>query len=394
MDCIDGCCFALVLPIVLAHSARFGTKNQTLLKLLTQENVLVGGFFVILGYISAYTSTKIGERSADERKLAKPELFFWSRVMSYYPLHFLVSTMFAPMFIAVERFYKTPWKTTGFRAFLNFSLLQAWFPAETQTWNQPAWFLSALTFSNIAMPQVLIRSAMLSKSGAQKLFLAMTGLSVLQKTSFSQTSRFHEHNITNADSQVPLIWNMTRFHPFWALIEMVMGVASAREVMLETEEDKKRFHLGPLAYFVAAYSSLLLRATKFDFNDAMIRSLVFVPLYSRFLQSLHRDCLSERPALITRLLSSRPMSHLGSLTFAIFVLHAPLGQLFFKKAVATRLWGKPMPRSFFPAYLGIVLVSSHLMHEFVIKSVLVMRSASAIARYLAGSTEGMLRDKS
>ena len=35
-----------------ALADRFGTKNLTLLKLLTQENVLVGGFFVISGYAS------------------------------------------------------------------------------------------------------------------------------------------------------------------------------------------------------------------------------------------------------------------------------------------------------------------------------------------------------
>lgn len=67
-----------------------------------EENVLVGGFFAILGYIAAYTSTKVGERKADDRKLAKPELYFWSRVMSYYPVHFLVSTIFLPMFVAID----------------------------------------------------------------------------------------------------------------------------------------------------------------------------------------------------------------------------------------------------------------------------------------------------
>ena len=38
----------------------------------------------------------------------------------------------------------------------------------------------------------------------------------------------------------PLIWNLTRFHPFWALIEMTMGIVAARHVMLDTEEDKKK----------------------------------------------------------------------------------------------------------------------------------------------------------
>ncbi|CAE7893713.1 unnamed protein product, partial [Symbiodinium sp. KB8] len=122
----------------------FGTSNLTALKLLTQENVLVGGFFVISGYVSAYTSTKLGERKAEDKKLANPELFFWQRVMAYYPLHFVISCLFAPMFIQVERlgkkrphvlaagtcapcgwgsrrWYNTPWTTTAFRAFLNFS---------------------------------------------------------------------------------------------------------------------------------------------------------------------------------------------------------------------------------------------------------------------------------
>ena len=45
-----------------------------------QENVLVGGFFVISGYVSAYTSTKLGARGVEEKKVANPELFFWQRV--------------------------------------------------------------------------------------------------------------------------------------------------------------------------------------------------------------------------------------------------------------------------------------------------------------------------
>lgn len=40
----------------------------------------MGGFFVISGYVSAYTSTKLGERGVEEKKVANPELFFWQRV--------------------------------------------------------------------------------------------------------------------------------------------------------------------------------------------------------------------------------------------------------------------------------------------------------------------------
>ena len=110
IDCIDGCRFALVMPIVIGHFVKFGTSRPWLLKLFTQENVLVGGCFVISGYVMGYVSTKMGEYSHDEKKLADPELFFWQKVMSYYPLHFVVSTAFAPLFITVDRWYKNyPW---------------------------------------------------------------------------------------------------------------------------------------------------------------------------------------------------------------------------------------------------------------------------------------------
>eukprot|EP00931_Biecheleriopsis_adriatica_P087769 TRINITY_DN62196_c0_g1_i1.p1 TRINITY_DN62196_c0_g1~~TRINITY_DN62196_c0_g1_i1.p1 ORF type:complete len:478 (-),score=107.93 TRINITY_DN62196_c0_g1_i1:270-1643(-) len=393
IDCIDGCRFALVLPIVIAHFARFGTKNRTLLKLLTQENVLVGGFFVISGYVSAYVSTKLGERKAEDKKLAHPELFFWQRVMAYYPLHFVVSTVFAPMFVQVERWYKTPWTTTAFRAFLNYSMLQAWFPKEAEIWNQPTWFLSALTFSNSMMPTIILpRVAELSKNGLQKLFYALTAMSLLQKVAYSETSRFHSRAVLSAP-MYPLLWNLTRFHPFWALIEMTMGIVAARHVMLDTEEDRCKKPTNPAWLFLASYASLGLRLTRFDFNDAIIRGSLFVPLFTKFLKAMHRDALSESPACITRFFGSPIMSRLGALAFPMFIIHGPIGQLFYKKSIAKRLWGKPMPTSFFPAFLLIVLAVSHLMNEYFVKSKAVQGVSSRVAQFLADRTEGALQDK-
>jgi len=394
IDCVDGCRFALVMPIVIAHFARFSTKNRALLKLLTQENVLVGGFFVISGYVSGYVATKVGERKAEEKKLAQPELFFWSRVMAYYPLHFLVSTIFAPMFVMVERWYKTHWSTTAFRAFLNYTLLQAWFPKEAEIWNQPTWFLSALTFSNLTMPTlVLPRVAELSKAGLRRLFCGLTAVSVLQKISYSETSRFHSREIATTQPMYPLLWNLTRFHPFWALIEMTMGIVAARDVMLDTEEEKRRKPVNPLFYFLASYASLGLRLTTLDFNDAIIRSTLFVPLFTKFLTALHRDCLTERPAAITRFFGSSVMSRLGGLAFPMFILHGPIGQVFYKKAIAKRIWGKPMPRTFFPVYLLIVLLCSHLVNEYFVKSKRVQAASARVAQFLARRSEGMLQDK-
>merc|ERR1712127_346002 len=105
------------------------------------------------------------------------------------------------------------WKGISFQGFLNYSMLQAWFPKEAEIWNQPTWFLSALTFSNLTMPTlVLPQVASLSRRGVQKLFAGLTAISLLQKVSYSETAHFHS-NALNAAKTHPLIWNLTRFHP-------------------------------------------------------------------------------------------------------------------------------------------------------------------------------------
>merc|ERR1719346_307819 len=106
--------------------------------------------------------------------------------MSYYPLHFAVSTMFAPLFVLAERWARKTWRTTGLHAFLNYTLLQAWFTSEAEIWNPPTWFLSALTFANFTMPtMVLPQVAAMSKNGLRKLLYGLGALAIVQKLSYS-----------------------------------------------------------------------------------------------------------------------------------------------------------------------------------------------------------------
>ena len=47
------------------------------------------------------------------------------------------------------------------------------------------------------------------------------------------------------------------------------------------------------------------------------------------------------------------------------------GQLlprFYKKTVATKLWGRVMPKPFFPIYLMIVMAVAHLLNEGFVKN--------------------------
>ena len=218
-----------------------------------------------------------------------PEGIIQCEVMSYYPLHFLISSVGAPMFIATDRLMKNSWRTTGMHAFLNYSLLQAWFPSEAEIWNPPTWFLSALSFANFTLPAILPQIARLSKDGLQKLLVALSTVSLLQKLSYSQAWKFYCCGGFAEKTAHPYLWNVTRFHPFGALVEIVIGAAAARSVMLDDENQKPS--INPLWLFLASYASLGLRLTTLNLNDAMIRTLLFMPLYTKFLMEIHRCTL-------------------------------------------------------------------------------------------------------
>lgn len=79
--------FVFVESVQGSSVSRWGTDNRRLLKLLTQENVLVGGFFSISGYVAAYTTTNLKERGHDAKKFKEPELFFWQKVPHYILFH-------------------------------------------------------------------------------------------------------------------------------------------------------------------------------------------------------------------------------------------------------------------------------------------------------------------
>jgi peptidoglycan/LPS O-acetylase OafA/YrhL len=48
---------------------------------------------------------------------------------------------------------------------------------------------------------------------------------------------------------------------------------------------------------------------------------------------MHRDALSKEPSSITKFFGSKPMATLGSLAFPMFIVHGPIGQIFYKKAL-------------------------------------------------------------
>ncbi len=96
--------FFLIAYIAIAHFTRFGTENVTILKIFAQENVVVGAFFVLSGYIMGYVYTNF--HSTKVRQTI-PKQFMFNRLARVYPAYFFVLLLFSPMFVYIDLYTAT-----------------------------------------------------------------------------------------------------------------------------------------------------------------------------------------------------------------------------------------------------------------------------------------------
>jgi len=390
---LDSLRFFLIAYIAVGHFVGFATSNAFLLKLLTQVNVWVGAFFVLSGYVAGYTATEQARYEASPR--VKPAgAYTVARVAGYYPLYALVQLLFAAMFAFADNAYNGP-VATFVHFVMSATLSQAWFPAHAEIWNAPTWFLSALTFAMLVLPHVLPAIAQLRAAGLRKLLAALTAFSLLGKLAYSydlgawallegfMAPRLHPNL---------LLWNVTRFHPFYALLEVLMGVAAARLVMVQDVDDtgaaRKEAQPQPGSALLPAAGLLAVTWARaagwLTLNDPLTRGLLFIPLFLLLLTRLHRNTLAGAKGL-TQLLAHPALCYLGTISFPIFVVHGALGQLFYKKIVATKVFGAVMGQSFFPAYCLIVLLSAAALHHLFLENKSVQETVMDLTKRISSA---------
>ena len=82
----------------------FAEPSPLALRFILQHNVVVGAFFAISGYVTAYTSTELRKYEASPKLSPSPQ-WILSRIFGYYPLHLLVLLLFSPMFLYADVSY-------------------------------------------------------------------------------------------------------------------------------------------------------------------------------------------------------------------------------------------------------------------------------------------------
>ena len=375
---LDGARFLLCTHIVLGHFFRFANPPTFLLKFFSQINVTVGAFFALSGYVSAYTTTEVGERKASSKLTSTPSQKWWlSKCMGYYPMHAFVLLLFSPMFLYSD-VSVLGWPKAILHGIISVTLTQAWFPMHAEVWNAPTWYLSSLTFSTAVLPFSLPKIAGMDKQGLRRtagwLFLVNL-LPVLGYLYDHNTWGLVEGMTIPKHHPALAVFNAQRFLPVFNTAEILMGVVACRLAMLDTLENKdksiKTTWLSTAVPLVGLVGILATRAAGLvpECSDLLVRSLFFTPLFLKFVMGTHRNAVAKINDPVSSFLSSKAMVWLGGLSFPIYIVHGPIGQMFFKKIIATSLWGRVLNGpEYFVGYLATVLMSAYLLQTFFLQN--------------------------
>lgn len=398
IDAFDSLRFFLIAYIASGHFIATSTSNPVLLKLTTQINVVVGAFFVLSGYVAAYTTTELGERKGSAR-LNNAVEFAVTRIMGFWPLHLMVLFLFSWVFIWVDVSFNGP-ITALWHGFLSVMMLQAWFPASGEIWNAPTWFLSAFAFCLIVLPYGLRLLALQKKSELRRTLVFLAVLCFLPRLGYSDDLKawdILEGTLSAKKHPNYLLFNAVRFSPFLASLEVLMGATACRLVMLDSEQDSGKTD-SPMWPLIGMLSIIGLRATGIiTMNDMLVRSIAFIPLWIVFLMRLHRQSTGPGGAqkMLPNLLCRPALLFLGGISFPIFIVHGPIGQVFFKKAVAKKLWGgmlaQPRPDGihwFFGVYWVAVLLMAILLQKCFVESSKVKEASKRLQGAILGQFVG------
>jgi peptidoglycan/LPS O-acetylase OafA/YrhL len=378
IEAFDSLRFFLIACIVGGHFISFAKPTDFIFKFVSQHNVAVGGFFALSGYVTAYTTTEQGKREASKSLITTPKpKWILSRIFGYYPLHLIVLALFSPMFLYTDVHY-SGWPTALWHGFLSVSLLQSWFPLHAEVWNAPTWYLSALNFITVLMPFALQPMAKMNKKQLRKTAFYLGLISLLPKIGYLYDFNAWSivEGVTSPKTHPNIaIFNLLRFSPLFQAAEVMLGAVACRLVMLDSDPEEKE--LKPKTNALSTALPLLgivgfsyLRATDVvQVSEFIARSIFFVPVFLRFLMSIHRNTVSGVSDPTCSILSNKMLVWLGNLAFPIFVVHGPIGQVFFKKFIATQVFGKVMtgPANF-GLYLATTVASAWVLQKTVLQN--------------------------
>lgn len=276
--------------VVMLHtgSGYFGRHGapQVILRLLDKGYMAVSLFFVLSGFILAYTyEGKLRDRHG--------ALGFWeARFARIYPVYILSLLFMVPFAREV---------TLG-QKFTVLAMVQTWMPWRPDligAWNFPAWSLSVEAFFYLLFPPIFVSLCRMKVTGLRRLAWLLMALIAIGNLA-QPIERW---------SLSPLLFVRYIPVPVLRLPEFVLGMALG---LIFLRAPKLRY--GDLLSLGAAMAALVFLSLPVE----RWTSLVIVPF------ALLIASLACQTGLLARLLSTRILVLLGSASYAVYLLQLPV----------------------------------------------------------------------
>lgn len=337
--------------------------------ILTQGHLAVDFFFLLSGFILAYTYV------TPERTLRGSRREFWvARIARIYPVYLLGLALALPQFIQV-----TPdLMAVGVSGVAHLLMIHSWIPS-TLEWNQPSWSLGVEAFFYAFFPLLLPLAARLRRRGLWSLLI----ISWLVFVAIVGALYVLSHH--GGFAAIPGWRDIVRYNPLVSFPEFIMGMALGLLFTLYGHNALPfmRRANGPvfdtlILGALAVFGVLLFSAQRLGIYGGLVDTLapfVAPPLIAViFLMAFQRG-------LIVRLLSLPLVVWLGEISYGIYILHLPVWYL-----VHAPLWAALNGVS-----LATVRRPASDLALFLVYSMIVIILAGLSFQFLEGPTRRAIR---
>lgn len=338
LPALTGLRFAAALGVVLCHATtqwRAGiipsspgagnwSVNAVLARILADGWMGVNLFFVLSGFILAYTYTDAAGRWRGTHRA-----FYVARLARIYPVYLLALLLALVPLLWHGFTLSSPILTVP--ATLTFTEL--WLPRPDISWCGPGWSLAPEAFFYLLFPLVAVPVARLSRRQAFWLLAACWLGTLLVITGYH--GQMHR-------------WLYTTL-PLVRLPEFVMGVAAARLFIINQTRPRGRY-AGWMASLAVLGCLGVLATGATVWSDTWLRTGLWDPVFVLLIYAL-----AQGGGGIGRMLSARIAVILGEASYALYLLHEPFW------TVMTHLLNSPETETVHQPLTALPLVTAYVL---------------------------------
>ena len=354
LPALTGLRFIAAFGVFLCHFSKylFPWGPPLLLNLTAGMFNLVGLFFILSGFILAHT---YGERFSQGTVSAGR--FFRARFARLYPTYLFSLALAFPGFFVT--FGNHSWRTVGEYSLIKLPMLQSWVfwdPKYMHGWNGPSWTISTEIFFYLLFP-LLVRWIM--ATGLRRcasLLVFVIGLSTIVAVGYDVGG------LPASLKAEPWLFNLLFASPFSRITDFALGVLLYRVLTLWLGKGNRISPFWRRGLWLTLVSGLLVLwlSPLVMAKNQGLTAFLFVPVIA--LLALGRGTAA-------RALGSRQLVMLGEESYAFYLLHIPVFDLFWRGY--TRLLGESRANEKWGMILGgvltlaIVLVLSRLVFRYL-----------------------------